>query len=84
MRLARSDEFSSSLLGGIFDIHHTSGKAFWFLDGPKITVRPGGQSCRTLTEYDAYRRLRGGQPPAGFGLRQTRSNGSRQAWGATS
>jgi hypothetical protein len=25
-----------------------------------------------------------GQPPAGLGLRQTRSNGSRQAWGATS
>jgi hypothetical protein len=26
----------------------------------------------------------GNQPPAAFGLRQTRSNGRRQAWGATS
>jgi hypothetical protein len=25
-----------------------------------------------------------GQPPTGLGLRQTRSNGNRQAWGATS
>jgi hypothetical protein len=25
-----------------------------------------------------------GQPPAALGLRQARSNGSRQAWGATS
>jgi hypothetical protein len=41
----------------------------------------------TASKADRIRRLQTtarGQPPAGLGLRQTRSNGSRQAWGATS
>ena len=40
-----------------------------------------------VQKADRTRRLQTtarGQPPAGLGLRQTRSNGSRQAWGATS
>src|SRR5216117_869453 len=40
-----------------------------------------------LVKADRTRRLQTtarGQPPAALGLRQTRSNGSRQAWGATS
>jgi hypothetical protein len=42
--------------------------------------------CRELLVYCGNPSLQTtarGQPPVGLGLRQTRSNGSRQAWGAT-
>jgi hypothetical protein len=47
------------------------------------TATPPARSAEAERTRRALTNTRG-QPPAGLGLRQTRSNGSRQAWGATS